>query len=212
MGGAAGEASDGVTGTTGGGTGGAGGSGGTGGTTAGGVVLEDDCSLEACGGDLANTDWRHVRACVPKDQVIGPLQDFCPSITLTSSSGELEGAISFTDADYTQGVTFSLTIELDIPADCEINCSSFGATLAVLGFPGSTCTESNEVCHCTGTAQGSDGRYGNYTTEDDTLTFLGLGDLEASYCVGEGTFDYRLPVMLVPQGTPMDVLYETVSQ
>ena len=185
----------------------------TGGTTAGVVVLEDVCSHEPCGGALPNTAWRHVRACVPKEQIIGPMLDFCPSITLLSSGGELAGTISFTDDSFNQEVSFSLWIELDVPIDCDISCPMFAASLALLGFPGATCEESNDSCHCIGAAQGTDPRSGDFIAADDgTLTLLGLGDIEASYCVADNSFSYLIPVMLVPQGTPMDVVYETVPQ
>ncbi|HEY6728685.1 MAG TPA: hypothetical protein VI197_31960, partial [Polyangiaceae bacterium] len=98
-------------------------------------LIQDSCSHQACGGTIPNGAWRYVQACVTTEQVVGPLQSFCPSITLVSSSGELAGTISFDDSSVNQEVSFSLTIELDVPADCDITCPSFAATLAVLGFP-----------------------------------------------------------------------------
>lgn len=202
-GGAAGATND-PTATTGGG--------GTDGGDQGVFLIQDSCSHEACGGAVAGSAWRYTRACVTAEQIVGPMQSFCPSITLIGSSGELSGSISFDDTSYTQEISFSLTIELDVPSECDITCPSFAATLAVMGFPGATCEEGTTSCHCVGTAQGSDPRSGGYAVDDVTLTLMGLGDVEAGYCAGENSFSYAPPVMLVPQGTPMDVVYETVRQ
>jgi len=188
------------------------GGGGTGASDAGVFLVRDSCSHEACGGILANSAWRYVRACVTAEQIVGPIQSFCPSITLVGSSGELTGSISFDDTSVNQELSFSLTIELDVPADCNITCPSFAATLAVLGFPDTACEESSGGCRCVGTAQGTDPRSGAYETHESSLVLHGLGDVEAGYCAGENSFSYAPPVMLVPQGTPMDVVYETVPQ
>lgn len=215
VGGSAGDNGDSSTATSNGSGGTSTGSTTTGGTTTRGIlVLEDECSHEPCGGALPNTAWRHTRACVQKDQIIGPIQDFCPSVTLVGSSGVLAGSISFTDDTYNQDVIFGLSIELDVPAECDVNCASFGSTLAILGFPDATCTESGDVCHCVGSASGTDHRSGDYATSDDgTLTFVfPYGGIDTTYCVGDGSLSYLIPVMLVPQGSPMDVIYEAVPQ
>lgn len=214
IGGAAGETSDTVTGTTGGSSGTTSDSTTTGGTSEGELVLADACPHEACDGDLANTSWSHTRACVLKEQLIGPIQSFCPSITLVGSSGMVGGTIAFEGTTYDQTVNFLFSIELDVPAECDITCTSFASTLAVMGFPDATCTESSAVCHCTGSAHGTDQRSGDYTADDGTLAFVyPYGTIEASYCVGaDGSLSYRVPVNLVPQGTPMDVVYEAVPQ
>ena len=83
-----------------------------------------------------------------------------------------------------------------------------------MGFPDATCTESDAVCHCVGSAFGTDRRSGDYAADDGTLAFVfPYGEIEASYCVGaDGSLSYRVPVNLVPQGTPMDVVYEAVPQ
>lgn len=214
IGGAAGDNGDSSTGTTNGAGGATSDSTTTGGTTAGVIVLEDECSLDPCGSALANTAWRHTRACVLKEQLIGPIQSFCPAITLVSSGGELTGAVSFTDDTYEQEVSFNLWLALDVPAECDITCTSFASTLAVMGFPDATCTESDSVCHCLGSAQGTDPRSGDYATSDDgTLAFVfPYGSIETSYCAGAGALSYLVPVNLVPQGTPMDVVYDAVPE
>lgn len=185
-----------------------------GGATSGGVfVIQDSCSHEPCGGALPDRDWRHVRACVTAEQLVGPIQSFCSAITLVGSSGELTGTIAFEDGSFNQAVSFNLSIELDVPAECDITCPSFAASLAVLGFPETTCEESNGGCRCVSTARGTDPRSGDYLTHEANLTLiLPFGSIEASYCAGENSFSYALPVMLVPQGTPMDVVYETVPR
>ena len=58
-----------------------------GGSGGGSVVIEDDCGYEACGGDLADTDWSYSRLCVERDALLGGIQANCEDVELISSTG-----------------------------------------------------------------------------------------------------------------------------
>ena len=181
------------------------GEGGDGGTTDGGVVVvEDDCSYEACGGDLANTDWEYSRICVEKDALLAPFQGFCETIDVVSAGGEVAGTIGFADDTFIQDVTFSVTGEFAVPQDCIVlSCAVVGLGLASAGLTDTSCVESDTGCLCSGTLNGESALDGDYSIDGDTLSLDGE---EASYCASGDSFKYLGEIEGV------EFVYEAVPQ
>ncbi|HEY6728686.1 MAG TPA: hypothetical protein VI197_31965 [Polyangiaceae bacterium] len=187
-------------GSVGGSAGAPGGSGG-GGT----VVIEDDCGYEACGGDLADTDWRYSRLCVEEEALLAPFQTFCDSIGVVSAGGEVSGTISFTDDSFTQDVTFSVNGEFDVPEACIVgNCAVVGLGLAAAGLTDASCVDgSNGGCLCSGTMLGESTASGDYSSDGDNVELDGE---QSSYCVSGDSLKYTGEI----QG--VEFVYETLSQ
>ena len=190
------------------------GEGGDGGTANGGtVVVKDDCAYEACGGDLANTDWTYSGICVEKEALLAPFQGFCDTLELVSAGGEVTGTISFTDdtdgqdvsfGTFTQDVSFSVTGEFAVPQSCVPgSCAIVTLGLAASGLADANCRMSDTGCTCSGTLVGESALDGDYTTDDETLTLDGEG---ASYCASGDSFKYTGEIEGV------EFVYETVPQ
>lgn len=181
------------------------GEGGDGGTTNGGtVVVKDDCAYEACGGDLANTDWEYSQICVEKEALLAPFQDFCDTIDVLSAGGEVTGTIGFTDDAFTQDVSFSVTGEFDVPQACVPgSCAVVGLLLGAAGLSDGSCRTSDSGCVCSGTLLGESALDGDYTTDGETLSLDGD---EVSYCASGDSFKYIGEI----QG--VEFVYEAVPQ
>lgn len=184
-----------------------GGSGGAPGGSGGGtVVIEDDCSYEACGGDLADTEWSYSRLCVERDALLAGIGSLCATVELISSSGDVTGTIGFTDDTYEQDASFSITGEFQVPSECNpAGCALIELALAsVGGFSDPDCTASaGGGCRCSATLAGSAEVTADYSTDGDDLTLDGD---EGTYCVSGDSFKYTGSL----QG--VEFVYETVPQ
>ena len=173
-----------------------GGSAGAPGGTGGPVVVVEDCGYEACGGDLAGTEWSYSRICVEEDDLLGRFSAACSTIELLSSSGEVNGTIGFDADSFTQNVSFSITGEFGIPASCNpLGCA---VTAAVLGtfLDDASCTDAGGGCTCTGTLQSeSTASGGDYAADGDNLTLDGA---EGTYCASGDSFKYTGEIEMVP--------------
>lgn len=184
-----------------------GGSAGAPGGSGGSVVIEDDCEYEACGGDLADTDWSYSRLCVERDALLAGIQAICENVELISSTGEVTGTIGFGTDTYDQDASFSITAEFQVPEDCNpLGCALTQAALgSVGGFSDASCTDSDDGgCVCSGTLEGTNEASGSdYATDGDNLT---LDEAEGTYCASGDSFKYT--------GVIQDVefVYETVPQ
>jgi len=177
-----------------------------GGTTNGGsVVVKDDCAYEACGGDLANTDWDYSQICVEKDALLAPFQDFCDTpLEVVSAGGEVTGTISFSDDTFTQDVSFSVTGEFAVPQACVLgSCAIVGLGLGAAGLTDASCRTADDGCRCSGTLVGESALDGDYSTDAETLSLDGE---EASYCASDDSFMYIGEI----QG--VEFVYATVPQ
>lgn len=188
--GAAGAPSD----TGSGGTAATGGSGGTGGGATG-VDIIEDCSYTACGGELDDSSWQYTRVCVEESDLLGLFSAACDAVELVSSSGEVSGNIDFSDPDFNQDLTLSLTAEFNIPASCNLNCTLIGALLTAGGIGDASCTTSDDGCACSGTLEGSATTTGEYATDNDTLTLDGADE---TYCADDTTLKHTGSIQGVP--------------
>jgi len=182
------------------------GEGGDGGTSNGGtVIVKDECNYEACGGDLANTDWSYSQICVEKDALLAPFQGFCDTpLEVVSAGGEVTGTIGFADDTFTQDVSFSVTGEFAVPQECIVgSCAIVGLGLGAAGLTDASCRASDNGCLCTGTLAGENALDGDYSTDADTLTLDGE---EASYCATGDSFQY------IGEIEGVEFVYETVPQ
>lgn len=167
-------------------------------------MVVDDCEYEACGGDLADSDWSYTRICVEEAALLGRFEEACPTVELLSSSGEVSGSISFDADSYTEDVSLSVTGEFGVPASCNVLGCEF--TSIVLGgvLSDVSCTDLDGGCVCSGTLEGtstiSDGAY---TTDGDDIA---LDDVDATYCASGDSFKYTGVIEQVP------FVYESVPQ
>lgn len=171
------------------------------------VVIEDDCGYEACGGELADTDWSYSRLCVEEDALLAVVQSVCADAELVSASGEVSGTIGFGTDTYDQDTSFSVSAQFEISEACNLlGCTLTGGLLGTVGgFSNGSCIDNDEGgCVCSGTLEGTtEASESDYATDDDNLT---LGETESTYCASGDSFKYNGEI----QG--VEFVYETVPQ
>lgn len=174
------------------------------------TVEETACSpaFAACGGTLVG-DWCYSNLCVTKAELLAPLLDSdlvgadcdADDITIVSSSGTVEGTLSFTASTVTRQVDTSAMGNILAGTDCidDTDCGLSGlllnGALTSEGIGTASCTDRTDSmpgCDCNVTITSSATMTGDaYTVEGgDTITLTSSGRT-FEYCVDGGDLHFR---------------------
>lgn len=145
------------------------------------------CAGAACGGDLVGA-WDVSDLCVDAEEVTdcGTPPPATPG-SIVYRDVVVSGTFDFvSDGSFTLDLTLTATVELTLPADCDVTCEDYWS----LEF-GTTpnCTTGAEGCSCSEAATYTSGKSGTWSASGSSVEFTGIGGVfgdPVGYCV-DGT-------------------------
>ena len=157
-------------------------------------------AADACGGDPVGA-WTISEACTNWDPA-SMLTDACPAATITSQSSSLSGTLSLVaGGTYTQNVTSTVDVEVNVPQACVItDCTITGNVVS--GATGETVTcvsDGGTGCDCDAAFTDTVDDSGTWSTNDGVATINGgAGTEQFYYCVSGNAMIVR-PITLVEE-------------